>query len=124
MLLIFFCSVNLFRHVKVVQEALLLYRKDGVSIYTADLQRKVQIVDLRKRLKWRNTVDLLTMLKHMAAMSQSFLLKNLQTKKCHLSLDQLPLEEHCVEFLFFDTFILYYWLTKHTDTVEKFVVFC
>jgi len=33
-LLIFLCSVNLFWHVKVIQEALLLYRKDGVSINT------------------------------------------------------------------------------------------
>ena len=37
-LLIFLCSVNLFRHVKVIQEALLLYRKDGVSINTNHLQ--------------------------------------------------------------------------------------
>ena len=40
LLLIFFCSVNLFRHVKVIQETLLLYRKYGVSINTNDLQKK------------------------------------------------------------------------------------
>ena len=45
LLLILFCSVNLFRHVKVIQETLLLYRKYGVSINTNDLQRKVQIMD-------------------------------------------------------------------------------
>ena len=39
---------------------------------------------------------LLTMLKHMPAISQSFLLKNLKTKKG--SLDQLPLEKYWREW--------------------------
>ena len=95
-LLIFLCSVNLFWHVKVIQEALLLYRKDGVSINTDHLQRAVKIIDWKKAAFCGGIDVLLTMLKHMPAISQSFLLKNLKTKKG--SLDQLPLKKHWREW--------------------------
>ena len=45
---------------------------------------------LKKKNLYGGIVVLLTMLKHMPAISQSFLLKNLKTKK--VSLDHLPLE--------------------------------